>query len=220
MASTKSSLPEVVLSRMHWPITVLGHGRRVGIWFQGCSIGCPGCCATDTWDAAPARGVGLERILAWIDGLPTEEIDGFTISGGEPFDQPEALQALVREIRLRFDSARVDVLLYSGYSWRRLRARHPEVLLLVDVVISGPYRRDRKQAWLRGSANQELHRLSALARERYVQEADAEPDSRRIQFQFDGDEVWFAGIPRPGELDRLAAMLQERGIVLRQNSWD
>ena len=42
--------------------------------------------------------------------MPTEEIDGFTISGGEPFDQPEALQALVREIRLRFDSASLQKL--------------------------------------------------------------------------------------------------------------
>ncbi|MCT5046402.1 radical SAM protein, partial [Pseudomonas aeruginosa] len=27
----------------------MGTGRRLGIWFQGCSIRCPGCISADTW---------------------------------------------------------------------------------------------------------------------------------------------------------------------------
>ena len=39
------------IDSLQWPVTVLGYGARIGIWFQGCSIGCPGCCAKHTWNA-------------------------------------------------------------------------------------------------------------------------------------------------------------------------
>ena len=39
----------ISLSRLHFPVTTLGPGRRIGIWFQGCSIRCPGCISADTW---------------------------------------------------------------------------------------------------------------------------------------------------------------------------
>lgn len=40
----------LALSRMHFPVTTLGPGDRIGIWFQGCSIRCTGCISKDTWD--------------------------------------------------------------------------------------------------------------------------------------------------------------------------
>ncbi|WP_461325238.1 4Fe-4S cluster-binding domain-containing protein [Bradyrhizobium diazoefficiens] len=39
----------ISVSRIHFPVTTLGPGRRLGIWFQGCSIRCPGCISMDTW---------------------------------------------------------------------------------------------------------------------------------------------------------------------------
>ncbi|HAU1321526.1 TPA: radical SAM protein, partial [Legionella pneumophila] len=40
----------IYISRVHFPVTTLGPGHRIGIWFQGCSIRCPGCISTDTWN--------------------------------------------------------------------------------------------------------------------------------------------------------------------------
>ena len=39
----------LVVNRVHFPVTALGPGRRLGVWVQGCSIGCAGCLAHDTW---------------------------------------------------------------------------------------------------------------------------------------------------------------------------
>ena len=38
----------LALSRMHFPVTTLGPGNRIGIWVQGCTIRCPGCVSADT----------------------------------------------------------------------------------------------------------------------------------------------------------------------------
>ena len=87
----------IALSRIHFPVTTLGPGRRIGIWFQGCSIHCPGCISMDTW--APSRGITTidEVVSAIAQWIPTA--DGITISGGEPFDQPIALLELLRGLR-------------------------------------------------------------------------------------------------------------------------
>lgn len=100
----------LALSRIHFPVTTLGPGRRLGIWFQGCSIRCEGCISGDTWrfrngDIHPQDIV--RSISAWLD-----ECDGVTISGGEPFDQATQLRSLLEEIKSRRPT---NVLVYSGY---------------------------------------------------------------------------------------------------------
>src|SRR5688572_31286206 len=104
----------ISLSRVHFPITTLGFGRRIGVWFQGCSIQCPGCVSHDTW----AFGRGQTTVDLVCDTLAANlnQADGVTISGGEPFDQPAALEALLRWLRGRFAG---DVLVFSGYPWEQ-----------------------------------------------------------------------------------------------------
>src|SRR3954471_7332041 len=100
----------IALSRLHFPVTTLGLGRRVGIWFQGCSIRCPGCISVDTWD--PALGqTKMTDIARQLEGW-AEAADGLTVSGGEPFDQPSALEALVRLWRTLSPTA---ILLFTGH---------------------------------------------------------------------------------------------------------
>ncbi len=158
------TIPRISLSKLHFPITALGPGRRIGIWFQGCSIRCAGCMSRDTWafarDGEPVETV-LKRMEPWF-----AEADGVTISGGEPFDQTDGLLALLAGLRTRFKG---DVLVYSGYEFEALQARHAAALGLIDVLISEPF--DEAQptdAPLRGSANQRLHLLTALGEERFA----------------------------------------------------
>ncbi len=75
------------LSRIHFPVTTLGPGNRIGIWFQGCSIRCKGCISVDTWGMKKGS-VSVDEIISVIDPW-LDMADGITISGGEPFDQPE-----------------------------------------------------------------------------------------------------------------------------------
>lgn len=104
----------VNLSRIHFPVTTLGPGRRIGIWFQGCSIRCPGCISMDTW----THGRGTTTIAEVVDAISPwlSTADGITVSGGEPFDQREALFELLA--RLRALTA-ADILVFTGYDGNR-----------------------------------------------------------------------------------------------------
>ena len=199
----------VAISRLHFPVTTLGPGRRVGIWFQGCSIRCPGCISADTWrfdTGGPTPAQLVAQIAPWL-----QQADGVTISGGEPFDQPEALQALLDALPLQ---PHQDVLVYSGHGFERLQASAPLHSGRIDALICDPYLDTAPQTLpLRGSDNQRLFLLTARGRERfarYVQPAG--DDARALDLMFDDDgTVWLAGIPRQRDLHRLRALLQAQG---------
>jgi anaerobic ribonucleoside-triphosphate reductase activating protein len=199
------------LSRVHFPITALGFGRRVGIWFQGCSIRCPGCVSADTWPMNRGEttvGVVCDAVAGWLS-----QADGLTVSGGEPFDQPDALLALLRDLRA---SCRGDVLLYSGRSLEELKGMIGELQGLVDVLICDRFDATAGQTLaLRGSDNQRMVFLSDLGRDRYGHLATARSDARRAVLDLFLDEdggAWFAGIPRLGDMRRLKALIEQQGF--------
>jgi anaerobic ribonucleoside-triphosphate reductase activating protein len=209
------------LSRMHYPVTVLGFGCRIGIWMQGCSIGCRGCISKDTW--APDGGFAatvddvLEMCEMWAAG---GSVDGVTISGGEPFDQPLALLALLDALESWLGARRqaVDLLCYSGYSEQRLTQRFPEIVERLDVLIPDPYIKSRAPgARWRGSSNQRLVLLTPLAQDRYGAKW-SESGPAEIQFVVD-DGIWFIGVPKPGDMDALEDKLRRRGVLLGEASW-
>lgn len=200
---------KVYLSRLHFPVTTLGVGRRIGIWFQGCSIGCPGCVSKDTWEGGRG-GTTLELIINTIEPW-LNEADGVTISGGEPFDQPEALKALLQAIR---GSKAKDILVYSGYAWERIE---PTVLSwgdLIDVVISDPFDPKATQTLIwRGSDNQRMHLLTLLGGSLYRDWVTAKKSSmpRALDVFFQAGEVWMAGIPEAGDMKAIQASLVKAG---------
>ena len=220
-----SSSSDVTLriDSLQWPVTVLGYGARIGIWLQGCSIGCPGCCAKHTWDADAGKSVALADVLAWVRRLPLGEVDGVTITGGEPFEQPEALARLVAMLRNRKEvdfGREVDLLCYSGYPWGRLVHRHGDVLRGLDAVVAGPYVDRLPVRWLRGSSNQTVHLLSRLGRERYGDATEREPERRNaLQIVASEEGVRIVGIPGRGDLERMTDKLAKYGVTLGERSW-
>ncbi|MFD0683768.1 4Fe-4S single cluster domain-containing protein [Actinomadura fibrosa] len=206
------------LNRTHFPVTALGPGRRAGIWVQGCTLGCAGCVAADTWARDGGGAVGVDMLLGWLDSLPGR-VDGVTVSGGEPFQQAAAVAELLAGVRDWRGSRPVDVLVYSGYPLHRLRRSAParRVLDLADAVMTGPYvaRRPSSLPW-RGSSNQSLVPLTALGRERYGGVPD---DGPRMQICQEGDRVWFVGIPRPGEPELVVERLAASGVEVGEVTW-
>src|SRR4051812_31837615 len=163
-----SRSPAALLSinKLHFPVTTLGFGRRVGIWTQGCSIHCPGCINQDTWAERPESKIAIPKLIKGISPW-LAQADGVTISGGEPFDQPSGLNRLVEALRASFTG---DILVYSGYPLPKLVTDFPEILRLIDVLISEPYDAKAPQTrTLRGSDNQIITLLSPLGRARYPQ---------------------------------------------------
>lgn len=199
----------IFLSRLHFPVTTLGPGQRIGLWFQGCAIRCAGCISPDTWDPGLGRSTVVEVMAAMSPHLAGA--DGLTVSGGEPFDQPGALAAVLAEWRGRSAGS---VLVFTGYPAERVSGwlnRHPG---LIDALVAGPFVKTEPQTLaLRGSDNQTLHLLSpAGARDFAAYERLAGPADRRLDVMFDAEGgAWFAGIPARGDFDRLRQALRRGG---------
>lgn len=204
----------LALSRIHFPITSLGYGRRIALWTQGCSIGCKGCMSLDTW-ATPPADTSIDKIVTRL-GPWLKKADGLTISGGEPFDQPEAIVALLAAIRPRVTG---DILLFSGYGFDDIPNAARPALECLDAFVCGRFIEQRASDLpLRGSDNQELHLLTPLGHARYSDLEIRSPRRPRIDLVETDGELWFAGIPRPGDLDRLNAIFSVRGLSFKTSA--
>jgi len=201
----------VLLRLLHWPVLTLGPGRRIGIWFQGCSIGCDGCLAPENRPFDSTRKVPLDVVEQSLrDLLDREEVDGVTISGGEPFDQPEALGAIVGMLRgLGVD----DVLVYSGYGKEHLLREHPETIGALAALVDGPFVRGAfTDAVWKGSANQTLTVFNPKFDERYALWSTG--TKGRLQTVRYMDEVHLVGIPRQQDVPSLVSKVRN---ALRRN---
>jgi anaerobic ribonucleoside-triphosphate reductase activating protein len=225
---------KITVNKAHFPVTVLGPGRRIGIWLQGCRIRCRGCISQDTWAVDPAKDTTVARVIAWCRETVARNggaFDGVTISGGEPFDQPAALAALLDALAQwrSADALDFDVLCYSGYPLRTLEKKHRAILARLDALIPEPFDADAplERLW-RGSSNQPLVPLSARGHARYAAyvEAPADAFGKRIQAGIGNgpigqgsERVWFVGIPARDDMARLEALCAERGVTLAKVSW-
>lgn len=139
-----------------------GPGTRFVVWVQGCTLACPGCFNPATHPTGPSEVVDVETLAGDIAREATAGgIEGLTISGGEPFEQPDALLALVREVRGRAPG--LSILVFSGFARAEIERseRGRAVLAAIDVLVDGRYvERRRVASGLRGSANQVVHLLS------------------------------------------------------------
>jgi anaerobic ribonucleoside-triphosphate reductase activating protein len=138
-----------------------GPGLRAVVWVQGCTLGCPGCFNPGTHD--PAGGYEVETGALVSQICSVSGIEGVSISGGEPFQQPEALAELLGRIR----ATPLSILVFTGYTLRELRAmpRAAAALGCIDVLVAGRYAASHGLgAGLLGSANQSIHLLTGRYR--------------------------------------------------------
>lgn len=147
-----------------FPVTTLGHGRRVGIWLAGCPHTCSLCMSEDLKLARPTDHVELAQLTAALSQVKTA-VDGVTISGGEPFAQPEELADLVDYMHAEVSE---DILVYSGYTLAELHALNDRdverALAKIAVLIDGRYVPAADNGvGIRGSSNQVIHRLNPQA---------------------------------------------------------
>lgn len=208
---------KVRVSRVHFPVTVLGPGRRLGIWLQGCPNRCPGCISRDTWSSEHGQLVEVEQLVATCREEFGSAIEGVTITGGEPFAQAEGLAALLDTLSQWRSDRPIDILCYSGLPYAQLQESYPALLARLDALIPEPYLEDQPTtaAW-RGSANQPLILLSPLGQERFRTLPSTAPG---IQVAVTAGTVWFIGIPRRGDMARIQYATQERGLIMEGLSW-
>ena len=133
-----------------------GPGIRYTVFTQGCPHHCPGCHNPKTHAQDGGYTVDTEKIVAQLRANPL--LDGLTLSGGEPFEQPAACTELARQAH----ALGLNVWCYTGYTCEVLLiAKNPawEALLQqVDVLVDGPFLQGERSLELqyRGSKNQRL----------------------------------------------------------------
>ena len=218
------SQAKLQINKAHYPVTVLGPGKRIGIWVQGCSIRCKHCVSMDTWEPDGKRALRVQDIIDWCKKTAQAGCDGITISGGEPFDQPQGLRALLAGLHAwrQQSGGSFDLLCYSGYPLRTLQAKHGKILELLDAVIPEPYIENAPptSVWC-GSANQRLVPLSERGKAAYAEFVDypIAEYGKQMQVAVEDGRVWMIGIPARGDMDRLEALCEARGLSMRQVSW-
>lgn len=154
----------------------------------------------------------VDEVVAEVLRLVDEyDLDGLTISGGEPFQQAEPVAELIESVRRSKD---LDVVVFTGYEAGVASRRSPRLARLVDILVAGRYDRARpSDRPLLASANQVIA-TSELGAARL-----AEVTSARIQVAADGGDLFVVGLPQPGDLDRLHEALESRGVALAGASW-
>lgn len=117
-----------------------GKGMRTVIFTSGCSHNCPKCHNKELQDINSGIDMDIEEILERIQknvGI----ISGVTISGGDPFYQPQDLLILLKEIKYRFKD--LNVWVYTGYTYEELIDNSLLLsslsLKYIDVLVDGRY---------------------------------------------------------------------------------
>lgn len=179
------------IHRMYWPVHVLGPGARLGIWTRGCARRCPLCMSEDLQSIDPAREIAVNEIIQSADMLFNKyNIGGVTISGGEPFLNPDEMYSLEMGLRSHTN----DILVYTGYTEEEVAA-DPALAMAASaagVVVYGPYvdnLNDGKA--LRGSSNQTVVFNDQALKEKYARVLN---DERHIQIGESGSSIFLIGI--------------------------
>lgn len=131
-----------------------GSGIRTVIWFQGCLHNCKGCQNPETHDMNGGIVVDVDELKMKLKNLKYQS--GITLSGGDPFFQPEAALEIVKFAK----SIGLNVWAYTGFTYEALLSDKSRLDLLknVDVLVDGKFMIDKKSlnCKFRGSTNQRL----------------------------------------------------------------
>lgn len=136
-----------------------GPGLRMVVWTQGCIHNCKNCHNPQTHDLCGGFEVDTKDIIDKLKSLKLQK--GITLSGGEPFLQPEALEEIAKEAK----ENKLDIWAYTGFTFEYLLdKKNPSyfknlnLLKQIDVLVDGKFMEERKDISLkfRGSSNQRI----------------------------------------------------------------
>lgn len=173
----------------------LGPGKRFVIWVQGCPFNCAGCIAPDWIPLKTADIVTVQDLARRI--ITSDDLEGITISGGEPALQAGGLAKLLSLVKAIKPS--LSTIAFSGFTIEQLQKKAVidssvrEFLNQLDVLIDGLYVKDlNDNLGLRGSSNQRAHFLT----DRYVAAKDSFTSApRQLEVHLLKSELLMVGVP-------------------------
>jgi anaerobic ribonucleoside-triphosphate reductase activating protein len=206
-----SLLPdETILRVSHFECntTLLGPYNRFVVWVYGCCFACEGCMAHNT-NYGTKTEMTVRKIAAQI---PFDEIEGLTISGGEPFLQASELFELVSLARQIKD---IGVIVYTGFTIEELRRDEKNISLLsaIDLLIDGKYVKelDDGKAYV-GSTNQRIHYLTGRYKE--IGSGYYSGQKRKAEIKLTGSQAVLIGVPSAEALRVWDSMKHKTGGVV------
>jgi len=167
----------------------LGPGLRYIIWVQGCPFRCPYCETPEGQSYEPKNLININDLAN--DIISRKEIEGITISGGEPFEQANALTTLIRKVRQ--SRPELTVISYTGYRYEQLISDSAKAYIAeLDLLIDGPYIHElNDNNGIRGSSNQRLIFLTERLRN---EEQSMAYGKRKLEIIFQGLEYIVIGL--------------------------
>lgn len=186
------------IERIVYPVLVLGVGKRIGIWLQGCPHFCAGCINPELWEQKEENNIDVAKIVNGVALICRKnEVDGFTITGGEPLFQLESLYFLLAELN-KFEK---EVLVYTGYAMKEIRKmkKGKELLELIDVLIDGKYEEEQNISGLalKGSKNQNIYYRNSEIEDRYREYLQ---QGRKLQHFYNSKYILSIGIHDRSEI--------------------
>ena len=147
-----------------------GPGFRFAVFTQGCPHACPGCHNPETHDFSGGRDEDTNTIIEKFRTNPL--LDGITLTGGDPFCQPEACIELANAAH----KAGLNVWAYTGFTYEEISA-NPAMRALVetiDVLVDGPFLLSERTLSMRfrGSKNQRMIDIPASIKEGTIAEKE------------------------------------------------
>ncbi len=196
------------LNKIQYPVYNLGEGKRIGIWVQGCNLGCKGCVNKTLWSSTGGKSISVVDVFNWVVEKQNE-FDGITISGGEPFQQYEQLVSFLHLVKTRTS---LNVHCFSGYYLNELQEQFPDKLFLkyIDTLVDGRYIEEQHEnSNLKGSANQSIYKVIEAVPVKQNKSRASKKWSLNVSSE---NEIYMAGIPKKNELKTLCNELAEVGI--------
>jgi len=169
----------------------LGPGKRFVLWVQGCPFSCPGCVSPNWIPFQSAQLFTIEQMAQQI--LSTKDIQGITISGGEPFMQAARLAKLIQVVKTVNPS--LTVIVFTGFEQNQLVWKDAKAFLdQIDVIITGLYvQKHNDGKGLRGSSNQKIIFLTEALK---PYEEEFYQSRKNLEFHVQKDGVLMVGIPQ------------------------
>lgn len=132
-----------------------GPGVRCALYVSGCTLRCKGCHNAEAWDFGSGKEFTVDTIAEILNYMSQKYISGFSLLGGEPFDQnPDLLVDLLTQIKQQYPEK--SIWCWTGYEFNQIKDK--ELTKLIDVAVCGPFKLDLRDIsannpW-RGSTNQ------------------------------------------------------------------
>lgn len=159
-----------------------GDGFRVTLFVSGCTLNCKNCHNKDAQNFTYGNLYTKKTEDKIIELMSKDYIRGFSLLGGEPFDNliDNTLIALLKRIKQTYPNK--TIYCWSGYTFEELLEKPNAIKLLkyIDMLRDGRYIEELKDLnqYLQGSTNQ-----------RYINCSESIKQNKTIEFDLKKERI-------------------------------